>query len=221
MVSVSWVDSSRAVTGACIRWFTTGERLRTVAARLGAVTGYETRGAMTQITTPPAFDAAAASTAYRNALEVIGAVEPDVAAAMRQELTDQRESLKLIASENYASPAVLLAMGTWLTDKYAEGTIGHRFYAGCQNVDTVEQLAADHAASAVRRTARLRPAALGHRRQPGRVLGDPRPARRGARAREPLASARQRPLRRGLGGSCGAPSATSGCSACRSTPAAT
>ena len=79
LVSVSWVDSSRAVTGACIRWFTTGERLRTVAARLGAVTGHETRGAMTQITTPPAFDAAAASTAYRNALEVIAAVEPDVA----------------------------------------------------------------------------------------------------------------------------------------------
>jgi len=100
---------------------------------------------MTQITTPPAFDAAAASTAYRNALDVIAAVEPDVASAMRQELTDQRESLKLIASENYASPAVLLAMGSWLSDKYAEGTIGHRFYAGCRNVDTVEQLAADHA----------------------------------------------------------------------------
>ena len=76
---------------------------------------------------------------------MIAAVEPDVASAMRQELTDQRESLKLIASENYASPAVLLTMGTWLSDKYAEGTIGHRFYAGCQNVDTVEQLAADHA----------------------------------------------------------------------------
>ena len=133
------------MTGACIRWFTTGERLRITAARLGAVTGYETRGAMTQITTPPAFDPAAASTAYRNALDVIAAVEPDVAAAMRQELTDQRESLKLIASENYASPAVLLAMGSWLSDKYAEGTIGHRFYAGCRNVDTVEQLAADHA----------------------------------------------------------------------------
>jgi glycine hydroxymethyltransferase len=100
---------------------------------------------MTQITTPPAFDPVAASTACRNALDVIAAVEPDVASAMRQELSDQRESLKLIASENYASPAVLLAMGSWLSDKYAEGTIGHRFYAGCRNVDTVEQLAADHA----------------------------------------------------------------------------
>ena len=91
------------------------------------------------------FDAAAASAAYRNALDVIGAVEPTIAGAIRSELADQRASLKLIASENYASPAVLLTMGTWLSDKYAEGTIGHRFYAGCQNVDTVEQAAADHA----------------------------------------------------------------------------
>ncbi len=85
------------------------------------------------------------STAFRSALDVIAAVEPNVAAAIGKELTDQRESLKLIASENYASPAVLLAMGNWFSDKYAEGTIGHRFYAGCQNVDTVEALAADHA----------------------------------------------------------------------------
>jgi glycine hydroxymethyltransferase len=91
------------------------------------------------------FDATTASAAYRAALEVIGAVEPTIAAAIRQELTDQRESLKLIASENYASPATLLTMGTWLSDKYAEGTIGHRFYAACQNIDTVEQAAAEHA----------------------------------------------------------------------------
>ena len=91
------------------------------------------------------FDATAASAAFRNALDVIAAVEPTVADAIRGELTDQRASLKLIASENYASPAVLLTMGTWLSDKYAEGTIGHRFYAGCQHVDTVEQAAADHA----------------------------------------------------------------------------
>ncbi|HEY2299185.1 MAG TPA: glycine hydroxymethyltransferase [Jatrophihabitans sp.] len=86
-----------------------------------------------------------ASIAYRNALEVIGAVEPTIAGAIRGELADQRASLKLIASENYASLATLLTMGTWLSDKYAEGTIGHRFYAGCQNIDTVEQAAADHA----------------------------------------------------------------------------
>ncbi|MFW6597536.1 glycine hydroxymethyltransferase [Propionibacteriaceae bacterium Y2011] len=86
-----------------------------------------------------------ASTAYQSALQVIEGVEPRIAGAIRSELTDQRESLKLIASENYASPAVLLTMGNWLSDKYAEGTVGHRFYAGCQNVDTVESVAAEHA----------------------------------------------------------------------------
>src|SRR3954449_12904476 len=90
-------------------------------------------------------DGAAASAAYRNALQVIGAVEPRVADAIGAELADQRASLKRIASENYASPAVLLTMGNWFSDKYAEGTVGHRFYAGCQNVDTVEALAAEHA----------------------------------------------------------------------------
>jgi glycine hydroxymethyltransferase len=89
--------------------------------------------------------AKATSTAYAAALEVIGSVEPRIADATRAELADQRASLKLIASENYASPAVLLTMGTWFSDKYAEGTIGHRFYAGCQNVDTVESIAAEHA----------------------------------------------------------------------------
>ena len=85
------------------------------------------------------------SQAYRTILSVVEAIEPRIAGAIRSELTDQRESLKLIASENYASPAVLLTMGSWLSDKYAEGTIGHRFYAGCQNIDTVEAVAAEHA----------------------------------------------------------------------------
>src|ERR687893_994425 len=87
----------------------------------------------------------AESSAFRSALDVVRAVEPRIADAIAKELHDQRESLKLIASENYASPAVLLAMGNWLSDKYAEGTIGRRFYAGCQNVDTVEAVAAEHA----------------------------------------------------------------------------
>src|SRR5215218_9901233 len=86
-----------------------------------------------------------ASTAYDAALEVIASVEPRIGEATRAELRDQRGSLKLIASENYASPAVLLTMGTWFSDKYAEGTVGHRFYAGCQNIDTVEAVAAEHA----------------------------------------------------------------------------
>src|SRR6188472_657450 len=94
---------------------------------------------------PGAEYAETASAAYRDILQIIESVEPRIAAATRKELADQRDSLKLIASENYASPAVLLTMGTWLSDKYAEGTIGHRFYAGCQNVDTVESVAAEHA----------------------------------------------------------------------------
>ncbi|MBW1602006.1 glycine hydroxymethyltransferase [Streptomyces sp. JJ66] len=93
----------------------------------------------------PADAATPETVAYRTALEVIRGVEPRVADAIGQEIADQRASLKLIASENYASPAVLLTMGNWFSDKYAEGTIGRRFYAGCRNVDTVESLAAEHA----------------------------------------------------------------------------
>lgn len=86
-----------------------------------------------------------AGIAYEAMLKVIESTEPTVAAAIRQELADQRDSLKLIASENYASLPTLLAMGTWFSDKYAEGTVGHRFYAGCRNVDTIEAAAARHA----------------------------------------------------------------------------
>src|SRR5581483_915180 len=86
-----------------------------------------------------------AAAAFSAGLEVIAAVEPGVAAAISGELANQRRQLKLIASENYASPAVLLAMGNWLSDKYAEGTVGSRFYAGCEYVDKVEAIAADHA----------------------------------------------------------------------------
>ena len=81
---------------------------------------------------------AAESTAFRAAVEVIAAVDPVIAGAIVGELGNQRSQLKLIASENYASPAVLLAMGNWFSDKYAEGTVGHRFYAGCEFVDRVE-----------------------------------------------------------------------------------
>ena len=87
----------------------------------------------------------AAAAAYSAALDVIAAAEPDVAAAIAGELASQRQQLKLIASENYAPPAVLLAMGNWLSDKYAEGTVGHRFYSGCEMVDRVESIAAGHA----------------------------------------------------------------------------
>jgi len=79
--------------------------------------------------------------AFRAALDVIASVSPEIADSIRRELEDQRSHLKLIASENFASPAVLLAMGNWLSDKYAEGSPGHRFYAGCDNVDAIESRA--------------------------------------------------------------------------------
>src|ERR1017187_2628263 len=86
-----------------------------------------------------------AAVAYAAALDVIAAAEPDVAAAIGGEVASAPRPLQLIASENYASPAVLLAMGNWLSDKYAEGPIGRRLYAGCEMVDRVESIAAGHA----------------------------------------------------------------------------
>src|SRR5438128_2019017 len=91
-----------------------------------------------QTTTATPSTASPETIAFRAALDVVGAALPEVADSIRQELADQRSHLKLIASENFASPSVLLAMGNWLSDKYAEGSPGHRFYAGCDNVDTVE-----------------------------------------------------------------------------------
>ena len=79
--------------------------------------------------------------AYLATLEQVYAVLPDVAKAIISELADQRRNLKMIASENYSSLAVQLAQGNLFTDKYAEGYPHHRFYAGCDNVDTVEDLA--------------------------------------------------------------------------------
>ena len=71
-------------------------------------------------------------------LDQMHAVDPLVAERVVAELADQRANLKLIASENYASLPVQQAMGNLLTDKYAEGTAAHRFYAGCENVDAIE-----------------------------------------------------------------------------------
>lgn len=81
--------------------------------------------------------------AYAAVLEFLKASHPEVADAILGELKSQRECLKMIASENYSSLAVQLAMGNLLTDKYSEGYPGHRFYAGCEHVDAVEQLAID------------------------------------------------------------------------------
>ena len=79
---------------------------------------------------------------YLASLERVSQVSPAVASAIVSELADQRHNLKMIASENYSSLAVQLALGNLFTDKYAEGYPFHRFYAGCDNVDTVESLAA-------------------------------------------------------------------------------
>lgn len=80
--------------------------------------------------------------AYLASLQQIATVSPDVARSIVAELADQRGNLKMIASENFSSLAVQLAQANLLTDKYAEGYPFHRFYAGCDNVDAVESLAA-------------------------------------------------------------------------------
>jgi glycine hydroxymethyltransferase len=79
--------------------------------------------------------------AYLANLEAVFRVAPEVARSIVQELTDQRRNIKLIASENYSSLATQCAMANLLTDKYAEGIPHHRFYAGCDNVDSIEDLA--------------------------------------------------------------------------------
>ena len=81
---------------------------------------------------------------YRDLIDTIGyvaQVDPEVGEAMNQELARQRRNLELIASENIVSPAVMAAMGSVLTNKYAEGYPGKRYYGGCEFVDIVEDIA--------------------------------------------------------------------------------
>ncbi len=85
---------------------------------------------------------------YQDMMDTIGFVEradPELGAAMNRELDRQHRNIELIASENIVSPAVMAAMGSVLTNKYAEGYPGHRYYGGCQFVDEVEQIAIDRA----------------------------------------------------------------------------
>ena len=77
--------------------------------------------------------------------EEIVKIDPEVASAMTDELNRQNDNLELIASENIASKAVMAAMGSHLTNKYAEGYPGKRYYGGCQYVDVVEDLARERA----------------------------------------------------------------------------
>ncbi len=78
-------------------------------------------------------------------LDALKSTDPDVYAAIEAEEVRQRDKLLLIASENFASPAVLAAQGSLMTNKYAEGYPGKRYYGGCQHVDTVEELAIQRA----------------------------------------------------------------------------
>ncbi len=78
-------------------------------------------------------------------LDALRATDPEIADAVLAETRRQEEGLELIASENFVSPAVLAAMGTPLTNKYAEGYPGKRYYGGCEYVDVAEQLAIDRA----------------------------------------------------------------------------
>ena len=65
--------------------------------------------------------------------------DPEIAAAIQKEVARQNDNIELIASENFVSKAVMAAMGSPLTNKYAEGYPGHRYYGGCVNVDVVEK----------------------------------------------------------------------------------
>ena len=78
---------------------------------------------------------------YKNMIELVSKVDETVAECIKNELSNQRNRLKLIASENYCSPSVQAAMGNLLTDKYAEGFAYHRYYAGTENVDKIEEYA--------------------------------------------------------------------------------
>ncbi len=80
-----------------------------------------------------------------DSIEFVSSYDPEIAACMGQELTRQQDGLELIASENFASPAVIAAMGSILTNKYAEGLPGKRYYGGCQHVDELESLCIERA----------------------------------------------------------------------------
>ena len=78
---------------------------------------------------------------FFDSAKLVAQYDPEVADAMDLELGRQRRNIELIASENFVSPAVMAAMGSVLTNKYAEGYPGKRYYGGCQFVDEVERIA--------------------------------------------------------------------------------
>ena len=74
-------------------------------------------------------------------MDILKTADPDIWQAIQHERQRQQDGLEMIASENYTSPAVLAAQGSVLTNKYAEGYPGRRYYGGCEYVDVVERLA--------------------------------------------------------------------------------
>ena len=98
----------------------------------------------------------------------LAAVDPDVAAAIAHERVRQHRTLEMIASENFAPRAVMEAQGSVLTNKYAEGYPGRRYYGGCEHVDVVEQLAIDRlrALFGDRKSTRLNSSHSGESRMP-------------------------------------------------------
>ena len=104
-------------------------------------------------------------------------VDPEIFDAIAAEEKRQRENIELIASENFTSRAVMEAQGSCLTNKYAEGYPGKRWYGGCENVDTVEQLAIDRAKQTFRLRARQRPAAQRRAGEHGGLFRDAKAGR--------------------------------------------
>ena len=104
-------------------------------------------------------------------LDAALAADPEVAGLIHQEEHRQQSTLQLIASENFTSPAVLAASGSVLTNKYAEGYPGKRYYGGNQVIDEVEELARDQGHRPVRGRARQRAAPRRRQRQSRRLPG--------------------------------------------------
>ena len=107
----------------------------------------------------------------------VAEVDPEIAQVLKDEAARQERTLEMIASENFVPQAVLDCQGSVLTNKYAEGYPGRRYYGGCEYVDVAEQLAIDRAKAALRRRPRERAAALRRAGELGRLHGAARPGR--------------------------------------------
>ena len=106
---------------------------------------------------------------YYDSIAKVAETDPEVANAMQLELQRQRENIELIASENLVSPQVMAAMGSVLTNKYAEGLPGKRYYGGCQYVDIVENIAIKRACELFGRGLRQCAGAFGRAGKHGRL----------------------------------------------------